>query len=127
MNEKEKLKQLEKGRDAPAGDAPNDAAILFPKPKEWEFGGKVYTLHPMRFSEIELLIEISEIDLGVVKKGDTAKIVELTSEILGEPDLVFVKKNLDPIEFQDLIKTVQELNTTGVPVNKKKALARLSA
>jgi hypothetical protein len=120
MTEQEKIAQLSQA--APSQGVPNDLEILFPKPAKWTLGEKEYELRPFRFSEIEMLDEIQNINPATVSRDDLDKILSLVSSVLKEPDKQFIKDNMDPIELQDLIETVMKLNSTGIPVNKKKAM-----
>lgn len=135
MNDKEKLAQLEAGREQSASQSnePNDLPILFPENESYMIADRKYVLKPFKMRQerqlmyfIKALKALAETPKEKINEDTVLKLqddcVDFLSVIFNEPDKEFLIDNISlQGENSDAIKIVtflSEFNMRGV-VKKK--------
>ena len=124
MNEKEKLEQLEAGRNQVSADQePNDLPILFPKAEILEIGKKKYSVKPfMLEQQCDMLDLIALFQEQAENPRAQSKFIReacvLISTLIGEEDPKYILRNADMEKLTEIFTTLTIINQKGLTKKK---------
>ena len=123
MDAKEKERQILDAQKAEKADLTQEqeADVFFPESPEVKIKDRVYKIGSLKLRQMKLLLRLARIDLKKIDEGAIDGMVSSFSEILGEPDVEFLEKNLDMGLVHEIMVKVRAQTYAGIPAQSKGA------